>query len=495
MNSKFYLLKKILKLRLNYLIPRKKMALFNLSEFMTIGILNKSKNPVFRLQSISTGQEYVLKKLQRYDFQAHLSDFAELTYILRCCHHPNIIKILGFSMNYINYEYTLCFLMDMYKTDLQKLIDVNRKNEEHIGKKQLIKIIKGLIEALNFMQTQIKIAHRDLKPANILLDSNNNPIITDFSEAYFAEGLRHNQYREDGIKGTPEYMSPELKQLFMGSDPDFIHYNPWVSDVYSLGVTLINLACSFSNKQLNSLSEKIQLIEGEYGKEVRAFLEILVKENQEERGDFKSLILRKEFKVLIDGSEHHEDLSFSSQINSENANQISVILEDDDVEEDESFGRKVDLKTIQEQIFSLTNIEIEENYKKKEFKNSISMHFHRDNRKFKGSISDEMKKLKEVLKIMKNHENEKLNGDIIQVFRNIVINIKELEFENRLIRKDIKNFYIKKSASMMNFINNGNFNKDTSQKHKKSVGASLNELVKPSPKKSINIAYKMEKKN
>ena len=106
------------------------MALFNLSEFMTTGILNKSKNPVFRIKSISTGQEYVLKKLQRRDFQDHLSDFAELTYILRCCHHPNIIKIMGFSMNYSNNEYNLCLLMEMHKTDLQKVINNNRKNKE-----------------------------------------------------------------------------------------------------------------------------------------------------------------------------------------------------------------------------------------------------------------------------------------------------------------------------------------------------------------------------
>ena len=178
------------------------MALVNISDFMTIGLLNNSKTPVFRLQSISTGDIYALKRLRRHDFNSHLSDFKELTYITRCCQHPNIVKILGFSMNYYNNEYTLCLLMDLYKTDLQTHMDSLEKTKTKLTKKDFLLILKQLIEAFSFMQKEAKIAHRDIKPTNILLDENNNPIIIDFSEAFFFD--LGNIHVEFGVHGTPE---------------------------------------------------------------------------------------------------------------------------------------------------------------------------------------------------------------------------------------------------------------------------------------------------
>jgi len=477
------------------------MALFNLSEFMTIGILNKSKNPVFRIQSITTGQEYVLKKLQRRDFQAHLSDFAELTYILRCCHHPNIIKILGFSMNYLNNEYNLCLLMDLQKTDLQRVIDNNRKNQQQMPKKQLLSLIKQLIDALYFIQITAKIAHRDLKPANILLDANDNPLITDFSEAYFADSIKNNEYREDGIKGTPEYMSPELKAVFLGTHFEPVKYNPWVSDVYSLGVLLINLASSFVAEAKISLEEKLGIIEETYGKIVKSFLEILVIEDQHLRGDFKQLIGSKEFLNVMNEMNLKDSppvITDNDDVDGENADRISIILEgekQDDLDENECFGRKINDLDENECFGRKVNViqpvssENIEEIKQNTTENSIHCHRHSSPlNKYRGHASEEMKKLKNILRKWK--QNEKLNETVSEMFKKIVINIKELELENRVLLKEIKSSMLKKSSSM----NWGDENKNDREKSRTASNGGMTLSDCKSFKKSMNIIYNMENK-
>lgn len=485
------------------------MALFNLSEFLTIGILNKSKNPVFRIKSISNGQEYVLKKLQRRNFEAHLSDFAELTYILRCCHHPNIVKILGFSMNYTNQEYNLCLLMEMHKTDLQRLIDANRKTKQQFPKKQLMKIIHQLIDCLYFIQTHAKIAHRDLKPANILLDNEDNALITDFSEAYFLDSIKNNEYREDGIKGTPEYMSPELKKLFMGTEEETVKYNPWVSDVYSLGVTLINLATSFTEDTSQSLEEKLEIVEEVYGKLCRKFLERLVQEDQEKRGDFKNLMECKEYLNILEEVNMKESPVIPKEFD-ENFDRISIVLEDDLIESEEEksdkdlFGRRVEIKPIKKFYNSADKIKDSEENKKNidifEKSKNINMHdpsihLHINSptlRKYQGKLSMEMKELKTLLKNRK--KEEKIDGAICEMFKKIVVNLKELELENRVLKNEMKSLLIKKSSSM-NYIeipNNSN-NNPMLRSHNYSVN-NMNDLGDSAIplKKSMNIIYNID---
>ena len=101
-----------------------------------------------------------------------------------------------------------------------------------IGKnfQRIAEIGVEVASALSYAHTR-GIVHRDIKPGNLILDRNGKIWVTDFGLAKFQVRLDDESLTKD-LVGTPRYMAPE--QVRGNSTA--------MSDVYSLGVTLYELA-------------------------------------------------------------------------------------------------------------------------------------------------------------------------------------------------------------------------------------------------------------
>lgn len=137
--------------------------------------------------------------------------------------HPNIAKVLDFG-----YENGNLYLISEYVTGTSLADLLNRP----MPWQQAINILLPLTNALVYAHGH-GIIHRDLKPANIIISSDNQPILSDFSLMRIIEEEETRDMTGTNVGlGSPEYISPEQGQ---GFTVDFR------SDVYSLGVIFFEM--------------------------------------------------------------------------------------------------------------------------------------------------------------------------------------------------------------------------------------------------------------
>ncbi len=115
--------------------------------------------------------------------------------------------------------------------------------------KQIVSILTQLAQGLEALEA-VGVVHRDIKPANILMSSNGDVKITDFTTSF--DRRSSTSALEKGTVGTLEYMSPEVLA------------NGWAdhrSDIYALGVIgflLITGRLPFPTKDDKQLAKDIQ---------------------------------------------------------------------------------------------------------------------------------------------------------------------------------------------------------------------------------------------
>ena len=200
-----------------------------------MGVVYLGKDPkigrVVAIKTMALSQEFEPDELE--DVKQRFFREAETAGRLN---HPNIVTIYDAGE-----EHDLAYIaMEFLKG---KDLVPQTKPGGLLPLPKTLSIIARVAEALSYAHHQ-NVVHRDIKPANIMYDPQADSVkVTDFGIARITDSSKT---KTGMVLGTPSYMSPEqLAGKKIGGQ----------SDLFSLGVTLYQLACGSLPFQGDSMTQ------------------------------------------------------------------------------------------------------------------------------------------------------------------------------------------------------------------------------------------------
>lgn len=161
----------------------------------------------------------------------------------RSLQHPGICAALALGWK----EQEAWMLLEWLQGDLAQEITRRRNTQQPWTPDELWQHFVFLLEVFSYAQQQ-GISHRDIKPQNIFIAPDGSLKVGDFGTAKYV-GMKDTET----LKGSPYFMSPELKQKFhqaLSFQSSNGSYNAYRSDVYSLGLTFLHMLLLVSSPEL-----------------------------------------------------------------------------------------------------------------------------------------------------------------------------------------------------------------------------------------------------
>ena len=166
--------------------------------------------------------------------------------------HPCLIKFIGFSFPSNNDQ-----TYKIYSEYLPNKTLIEQLKQDEISKQltatQKTIIIYGIVSAMAYLHKN-NIVHRDLKPENVFLNSNFEPVLSDFGLSKICS----DDITMTSKLGTPYFMAPEL----FDDENEENHITNKI-DVYAFAVTLLSMFTTnykFKGRQPRSISQLISNI-------------------------------------------------------------------------------------------------------------------------------------------------------------------------------------------------------------------------------------------
>lgn len=180
---------------------------------------------VFRAKFTSkfTSEEVAIKKIKLdVDSEGIPSTTLREIAILKSLNHPNIVKLLDYSLH--NSKILLC--LEFLDHDLKKFMEIHSKKDSL--KPDLVKsIMFQILKAVDHMHSS-RMLHRDLKPQNVLIDKDLNVKLADFGLGR-SYNIPIRPYTKEVL--TLWYRAPELI---------------YGIECYSTGIDMWSLGCIFA---------------------------------------------------------------------------------------------------------------------------------------------------------------------------------------------------------------------------------------------------------
>ena len=268
---------------------------------------------IYLVRNSKSKEIFALKQISLKDKKDLNNNKGEFEFLMKLTEENpnlNIIKILGIEVKRLDkFNVVLYVLMEAGKCDWEKEIHQRNKEKRFYKEEELINILTSLVNTFSILQEK-GISHRDVKPQNIVyftedIYKNKNVYkITDFGEAKIKKKLNitdmnfEKNTTKQTLRGTELYMSPLLFNALRNTGEIDIKYNPYRSDVFSLGLCMLLAACLsyiplYEIREIKKMDKIKNIIDGylskRYSKKFINLLLLMLQVNEKYRPDFIEL--------------------------------------------------------------------------------------------------------------------------------------------------------------------------------------------------------------
>ena len=204
-------------------------------------------NEIYALKFLFKNQtnktDYLREKTILYDLYRLSKENKEINYIM---------KLFGdFELSKNGDDYYVLITEFCQGINLENIIYQCSLENKYLDEILVLKILKQLLEILNFLHNKCHLIHRDIKPDNIILGNDNNIKLLDFGlSAYLEKEDINNEtsflVSRKSLKGCIPFTAPEIlycvskipSKKKANTDDNIYNYS---IDIFSLGFTIYNL--------------------------------------------------------------------------------------------------------------------------------------------------------------------------------------------------------------------------------------------------------------
>jgi len=230
--------------------------------------------------------------------------------------HPNICQLYNVFLSSRGPQIVVTCVMEwMGQGNLLSYIEQRRSQTEPFTESEILSTLTTLTEVFATAQ-DLNICHRDIKPQNIFRNDAGVLKVGDF-------GSSTQVFRADfetSLTGSPYFLSPLLKKNFLehfgAVEFPQVRHDPFKSDMYSLGLTVLFLAKLRPCESLTRLQDlgantRREIESLPYSTRLKTLLSLMLAPEEADRPDF--LILRTHLQAMETSESQLERLLASGQ--------------------------------------------------------------------------------------------------------------------------------------------------------------------------------------